>query len=492
MQAITDIPKQDRIPHPKLPARRPVPLVVDLDGTLILGDLLVESIIVLLKRSLRFVFYLPLWLLRGRAALKSEIAREMDCDVSTVLFNKPFIDHLKREKARGRRLYLATGTHESWARSVAETLGLFEGVLATSETRNVTGREKLALLEDRFGEQGFDYAGNAPADCPIWKAARHATVVNASPRIARWASRNADVEHVFPRHASGIGTYLRAFRVHQWLKNLLLFAPLIAALQFADVDAILQLCIGFLSFCLCASSVYVLNDIVDVHDDRRHPRKCRRPFAAGELSLSQGLVLIPALLGAAALLAAWLPWEFGVVLAVYYATTLAYSFKLKQVEALDVLALALLYTTRILAGGAAADITLSFWLLAFAIFIFLSLALAKRCAELVMLRERGGDKANGRGYRVADLPLLHSMGTGSGYVAALILGLYLNSAEVETGYANPQFLWVLVPLLIYWVTRVWLKTFRGEMHDDPLVFAARDPASFVMAAVFVVATGFAI
>ncbi|HZD25772.1 MAG TPA: UbiA family prenyltransferase [Alphaproteobacteria bacterium] len=474
-----------------LPARDPVPLVVDLDGTLILGDLLLESIIVLLKRSLHYALFLPLWILGGRAALKARLARSMEPDLSTVLVNHPFVEHLKKEKARGRRLFLATGTHESWARKIADSFGLFDGVLASSGDANRTGRAKLSLLRERFGATGFDYAGNAAVDYPIWQAARRATVVNAPPRVARWVARHARVEHVFPRQGAGPRTYLRAFRVHQWLKNLLLFAPLIAALHFTDLAAIGAICIGFVSFSLAASSVYILNDIVDIHDDRRHPRKCKRPFASGELPLPQGLVLIPLLLTAAAALAFFLPWKFGAVLAAYYAMTLAYSFKLKQIESVDVLVLAMLYTTRVFAGGMAAGIPLSFWLLSFAIFIFLSLALAKRYAELAMLRERGEKAASGRGYRVADLPLLHSMGTGSGYVAAFVLGLYLNTGQIEFAYSNPRVLWALVPLVIYWITRIWLKTYRGEMHDDPVVFAARDPTSLVIGALFALTILFA-
>lgn len=471
----------------KASTRDPVPLVVDLDGTLILGDLLVESVITLLKRSFHYIFILPIWLLSGRASLKAKVASKIQPDLSTVAFNWPFIEHLKKERARGRRLILATGSHESWARKVAETLGLFDDVLASDARCNRTGHEKLALLREHFRTTGFDYAGNGTTDYPIWQAARRATVVNATPRVARWAGEHATLDRVFPRKEAGLGTYLRALRVHQWLKNLLLFAPLIAALQFTDTLAIIHLCIGFLAFSFCASSVYVLNDIVDVHDDRRHPRKRNRPFAAGELSLTQGLAMIPALLGTAVVLASLLPWEFNAVLGIYYATTLAYTFKLKQLEVMDVLILALLYTTRIIAGGAAAGIPLSFWLLAFAAFTFLSLALAKRCAELVMLRERGKKTAGGRGYQVADLPLLYSMGTGSGYVAALILGLYLNSSQLESAYTNPPFLWVLVPSFLYWITRMWLKTYRGEMHDDPIVFAARDTTSLILAIIFGIA-----
>lgn len=469
-----------------------VPLVVDLDGTLIKGDLLLEALVALLKQSFSCIFLLPVWLLRGRAALKEEVARRVDIDVSTIVFNQPLLDYLKAEKARGRRLILATGSHEVWAQRIADSVGLFDEVRATTAERNCTSHEKLEVLREHLGATAFDYAGNATADYPIWQAARRAIVVNASPRVTRWTERNTTIEHHIPRSSPGLKAYIKALRPHQWLKNLLLFVPLVTAFRFTDAIALGQLGLAFVAFSLLASSVYVLNDMVDVHDDRRHPRKCRRPFAAGELSVSHGTVLIAATLGTALLITVWLPWHFAVVLGIYYAMTLAYSFKLKQLPVVDVVTLALLYTTRIVAGGAAAGIVLTFWLLIFSIFVFLSLALAKRCAELVVVRARGEPQASGRGYQVVDLPILYAMGIGSGYVAAVVLALYVNSHHVGVAYGDPRFLWALVPLLLYWIMYVWFRTYRGGMHDDPIVFAARDPVSLAVAAVGAVAVALAV
>jgi 4-hydroxybenzoate polyprenyltransferase/phosphoserine phosphatase len=459
-----------------------VPLVVDLDGTLIPSNLLLESVILLVKRSFLSMFLLLLWLMRGKAAFKAEVTRRVALDVSALPLNQPLVERLKQEKARGRRLFLATGAHESLARKIADRLGLFEEVLASDGKRNLTGHDKLAALLERFGSTGFDYAGNAVADYPIWRAARLATVVNASPRIVNWATMYANVDEVFPRCTPTLATYVRALRLHQWLKNLLLFAPLIAALRLTDVDALVRLLIGFFAFGCCASSTYLLNDITDLEDDRLHPNKRHRPFASGRLPITRGFVLIPTLLAAAALLSAFLPWHFSLVLVVYYVMTLAYTFLLKRLEAVDVVTLALLYTTRIFAGGAAAGIPISVWLLTFSIFIFLSLALAKRCAELLLMQKHGKQTSSGRGYRLADLPVLHSMGVGSGYVAAVVLALYLSSPQVAIAYTHAELLWVFMPILVYWVTRVWLKTYRAEMHDDPLVFAVRDRISLVCAA----------
>ncbi|AZO31434.1 UbiA family prenyltransferase [Mesorhizobium sp. M1B.F.Ca.ET.045.04.1.1] len=478
MQRLQAIPKADEPPHA---TKSSVPLVVDLDGTLIHSNLLVESVIALVKRSFLSILLLPLWLMGGKAAFKAQVTKRVALDLSALPFNRPLVEHLKREKARGRRLVLATGAHESLAHEIAHQLGLFEEVFASDGKRNLTSHDKLAALRDRFGTDGFDYAGNAAADFPIWRAARFATVVNASPRTVNWAFAHAHVDEVFPRRKPTLAVYVQALRLHQWLKNLLLFTPLIAALRFTDTEALVALLTGFFAFSLCASSVYLLNDIVDIEDDRRHPEKRRRPFASGRLPIAHGFVLIPALLAGSAVLSSFLPWKFGAVLAVYYAVTLAYTFFLKRLEAVDVVTLALLYTTRIFAGGAAASIPLSQWLLTFSIFIFLSLAFAKRCAELLLMQEHGKKASLGRGYLLADLQMLNSMGVGAGYVAALVLALYLSTPQVLIAYARPGLLWVFVPLLIFWVTRIWLKTCRGEMRSDPLVFAARDRVSLAFA-----------
>ncbi|WP_404402122.1 UbiA family prenyltransferase [Pelagibacterium halotolerans] len=458
-----------------------IPLVVALNGTLIRGNLLLESIILLVKRSLPTIFLLPVWLMGGKAAFKEEIARRVSLNLSGLPFNLPFIEHLRRQKARGVRLILATGTHETLARKVADELGLFDDVLAAGNGNNLTGAQKLAALQRRFGATGFDYAGNGPEDCLIWRAARHATVVDAPRRLVAWAGQNADVEHVFPRQRSPLALYLRALRVHQWLKNILLFVPLITALRFSDFAALTDLLIGFFAFSFCASSVYVVNDIIDIADDRLHPNKRNRPFASGALPITHGIAMVPLLLVASGVLCLFLPWQFAAILGVYYVATVAYTFGLKRMEAIDIVTLALLYTTRIFAGGAAAHLPISIWLLTFSIFLFLSLAIAKRYTELILMRKNGRQKSSGRGYRVSDLPMLRAMGVGTGYAAAVVLAVYLDTPHVRAAYTEPALLWVFVPILVLWLTRIWIKTGRAEMHDDPLIFAARDRVSLTFA-----------
>jgi len=477
---------------PELETVEMIPLVVDLDGTLLRSNLLHESVFALLRRSPLLLLLLPFWWYRGKAQLKHELARRVTLDVTTLPYDQDFLAYLRAQKAEGRVLVLATASNEALARRVARHLRLFDSVLASDESRNLKGEAKLAALREHFGSEGFDYAGNEMADMCLWRVARRALLVGGSDALIRSVAEEAVLEQHFPRRAPGLGTFAAALRVHQWLKNLLVFIPLIAAHRFLDVSLLLDLTVAFFAFSLCASSVYVLNDLMDLEDDRRHPRKRLRPFAAGDLSIATGCVLIVVLLTGAACLALWLPPAFIATLGVYYATTLAYSLWLKRMEVLDLLTLAMLYTIRIIGGGAAAGIPLTVWLLGFSLFVFLSLAVAKRCAELVVMRDLGRERAAGRCYRVTDLPLLYILGVGAGYVASLILVIYLTSQSVRSAYESPTLLWVFCPMLLYWITRIWLKTFRGEMHDDPVVFAARDPGSRVLAVIGGLAIWFAV
>jgi 4-hydroxybenzoate polyprenyltransferase len=268
-------------------------------------------------------------------------------------------------------------------------------------------------------------------------------------------------------------------RIHQWAKNGLIFVPLAASHRLQEAHVLGDGILAFLAFSLCASSVYLLNDMLDLAADREHHSKCNRPFASGQLSLLFGLIAAPLLIVAALLICTLLPAKFLAVLAAYYVATLAYSFGLKRVVMIDVLALAGLYTVRIVAGAAATDIPLSFWLLMFAIFIFLSLAIVKRYAELYVMRQQGKLKAKGRGYQVEDIALLQSLGTASGYLSILVLALYVNSPDISHLYHYPKLVWALVPVMLYWISRIWMQTHRGQMHDDPLVYALKDKVSLL-------------
>ena len=459
-------------------SRRDPPLFVDLDGTLVKTDLLLESLLVLLKAQPWMLFLLPLWLLRGRAFLKAQIACRAEVAADGLVYNEPLVARLRSERERGRHLVLATASHSKYANAIANHLGFFDHVLASDEVINLKGARKVEAILAHTGGSVFDYAGNEAADLPIWRKARRAIVVDAPVAITRTVRGFTETEELPGTRGSYLKLVLRAIRVHQWMKNALVFVPIIAAHRVGDLAADIKVVTAFFAFSFCASSVYLLNDLTDLRSDRLHPRKRRRPFASGELPLVHGLLLSPLLLAAGTTLAAFvLPPLFVVALATYYVAFLAYNFAAKERPVWDVVLLAALYVLRVLAGAAAVPVLASFWLLAFSMFIFLSLALAKRYSEMLTQHKLGRTEAHGRGYRTEDMPVLQSMGVGSGYMAVLVMALYINSPEIHVLYARPYALWAICPLLLFWISRVWLKTHRGEMDDDPVVFALRDRVS---------------
>ena len=457
----------------------PFPLVVDLDGTLVRTDLLVESLFALIKQNFLYLFLFPFWLVKGKAFLKRKISERVTLDVTVLPYHRELLSHLKEQFAKGRRLVLATGTDERIARQVADHLQLFDSVLASDGTTNLSGRYKRNRLVADFGEKRFDYAGNNRRDLWVWASARKAIIVNSSRRLSRRAARITEIERVFNGPGGWLKSYTRALRPHQWLKNLLVFVPLVMAHRFLEFDLFGKASLGFLAFGLCASGVYLLNDLVDLQADRHHPRKRQRPFAAGELSLFWGLISIPILLLLSLLVSLLLPRPFLGMLTIYFILNLVYSFYLKRIVLVDVIVLAGLYTLRVMAGSASVAIWPSHWLLAFSTFLFLSLALVKRYAELVVMEAETG-VAQIRGYQIIDKELLASMGCGSGYVAVLVLAIYISSGVAETHYTRSQFVWFLCPLLLYWISYVWLIAHRGRMHDDPLVFTAKDRGSQIV------------
>ncbi len=461
-----------------------IPLCVDLDGTLIRSDVLMESLLLLIKQRPWMIFVIPFWLVRGRAALKHEIARRVDLDAQTLPYQTGLVGFLKDEHTKGRTLILATAAHRKLAEGIAAHLGIFTAVLATADNVNLSGRVKRDTLVERYGEKGFDYAGNSRADLPIWAMARQAIVVNPGKGVLQGATVCCPVSHTFKDKRPHWSTYTKALRVHQWLKNLLVFVPMLMAHRMIGIHPWVDALLAFISFSLCASSVYLFNDLFDLPADRLHPRKHKRPFASGDLSIIQGLLLTPALLLAAfAIAISWLPLAFSLVLAAYYALTVSYSLWLKSVVILDAVILAGLYTLRIIGGAAAIGIGASFWLLAFSIFLFFSLALVKRYSELLTLRQRGQLTTHGRGYHVEDLVMLMGFGVASGFLAVLVSAFYINSTKVQALYIHPAVLWPVSPILLYWISRIWLITHRGGMHDDPVVFAAADKGSWVVAAI---------
>ncbi|NIJ80447.1 4-hydroxybenzoate polyprenyltransferase/phosphoserine phosphatase [Xanthomonas arboricola] len=452
-------------------------LCVDLDGTLLNSDILYESVLALLARNPLYLFLLPLWLLRGKAALKRELASRVVLPAETLPYNQQVLELLRATTQRPR--VLCTASDALLVKPIADHLGLFEQVIASDGKRNLSGRNKADVLVDAFGQGNFDYAGNGSVDLHVWEKAGGAWVVNNGATLARAAAQRTTVHAHWPAPPRA-RAWLKALRLHQWLKNLLVFVPLLTAHRFLDLESVLQSALALVAFGLCASGVYVLNDLLDLTPDRQHPRKRKRPFAAGRLPLLQGLLVAPALTVAGLLLSLACSIEFTLVLLAYYVMTLAYSLRLKRIVMIDVVLLAALYTVRIIGGAMAIGVELSFWLLAFSMFMFLSLALLKRYTELHAMLSSGKTRASGRAYSVEDLSLLQSMGAAAGYIAVMVMALYINSPESVELYRNPKLLWLVCPVLLYWVSRVWIIAHRGEMHDDPIVFAATDRVSQIV------------
>ena len=462
------------------------PLVVDLDGTLIYTDMLHESALRVFRESPLDLLSIPFWLSKGKAILKHQLAIRTEFDAASLPYNFLLIDWLKQQRVFGRKLILCTASDMSIASHIARQLDIFDEVIASDGVVNLEGTYKAQALERRFGVKGFDYVGNSEADLKVWKIARKAVVVNASDGLVQQASQLCELEKVFPSLPIGFSTWRKVLRVHQWLKNLLLFIPLIAAHQISHVNIGLSVVLAFVAFSLCASSVYIANDLLDLESDRQHPRKCYRPFASGVVPVWMGVALAPILLIASLILAAqikgiFLPW-----LVFYFLFTCAYSWGLKRLVLIDCLVLAVLYTLRIIAGAAAANMPLSFWLLAFSVFLFLSLAFVKRYAELQVQTLSGKTKLHGRGYLTSDAPLIQMLGITSGYSSVVVLALYLNSDAVLQLYRTPEFVWGAVPVMLFWVSWIWMRAHRGEMHDDPLIFAIKDKASLLAGVIFAV------
>ena len=488
-------------------------LCVDLDGTLVKSDTLVDSVLALTRQNPRALFQLPVWLAEGKAALKQHVTASVTLDVAHLPYNQPLLEFLFHQQAAGRSIFLATAANATLAERVAaHHAPLFAGVLASDATRNLAGSNKLAAFQQRFGSApdgtpGFSYIGNATPDLPVLKACSEPMVANPSRALTRGLHRaGVTPTHVFSDRVNPLKAWLRAIRLHQWAKNTLIFLPLLLAHAWhapGSAGTIVCAVLAFLSFGLCASATYILNDLLDLEADRRHPTKHRRPFAAGNLSATLGVLVIGAFLLASALLALGLPflayrnplipilpihpYAFAGWLLVYAVTTTSYSFILKRIALVDVIVLSGLYTIRILAGSAATAIPVSTWLAGFSVFFFLSLAFVKRFSELEGLRLRqaaGSAKttsqpANGRGYLVADVEQLRTFGTSAAYASVVVLTLYISALDTRL-YHHPSRLWLLVPVLLLWVSQLWLLASRDQLHDDPVVYAITDRRSLLL------------
>ena len=473
-----------------MPAGPLLPLCVDLDGTLVKSDTLLDALCQFVRRYPDQLWRLPVWLAGGRARLKMELAARAPLDVARLPYNTELLRYLQAQKRAGRALYLTTGADGALAGRVAAHLGLFDEVLASDGVTNLTSSKKLALLESRFG--AFDYVGNSTADLPLLDGARQAMLANPTRGVLIAVRiQQIPIARTFLDQRPRARTLVKAIRVHQWAKNILLLAPLLLSHKLSR-GPVLAVIAAMFCFSFMASANYLVNDMLDIESDRRHPGKRFRPFAAGDLSVSSGLGLALLLAAASLALLPWLPRAFAFWLGVYIVSTAAYSVYLKRIALVDVLVLSGLYTLRMLAGGAATGTVISPWLAGLSSFLFLSLAMVKRFSELENLRERGATATHGRGYLVADLEQIRAFGTASAYAAVLVLSLYITRPDVAGLYKHATRLWLVVPLLVYWLNRVWLLASRGELDDDPVIFAIRDRVSLAVGACVVIVAIFAL
>ena len=459
-----------------------MPLVVDLDGTLVRTDLLHESAILAVTRAPMAAMRALPALLRGEiASLKRQLAEAGPVDAGHLPLREELVAFLGEEKAKGRRLVLATAADETLARPIAARVGLFDEILASDGTRNLKGDSKRSELVARYGEKGFDYVGDGRADLPVFRSARRAVLAGPGVRLrAEVEGAGTPVSAEMPGRPTDIRTVLSAIRIRQWVKNVLVFVPLVTGQVFSS-PVLSSAVYAFFALGFLASAVYVLNDLGDLAADRQHHSKRNRPLASGRLSIRAGLFLVPLLLAGSFAFALVLPPGARILLAVYLATTTLYTLVLKRKVLVDVFTLAFLYTLRVLLGGAATGVPVSPWLLAFSVFLFLSLAFAKRASELLAMKERGHDAAAGRDWFVWDSLVVHVLGVASAYLSGLVLAIYIHSDVTKRLYVHPGWLWLLVPALLYWMSRVWVLVGRGDMDEDPIVFAARDRVTWALA-----------
>jgi 4-hydroxybenzoate polyprenyltransferase len=473
-------------PEPTVATLRP--LCVDLDGTLVKSDTLVDSLLVMLRTRPARVLALPGRLFRGKAAFKAFVSESVSLDVKHLPYNRKLLQFLQQERGQGRAIYLTTGADLALARRVADYLGIFSGVLGSDGATNLTGDRKLDGLRRRLGDGAFDYIGNATPDLPLLAHSTEPMVANPSLALRMGLrSRGIRPARAFQERSHPLKSLAKAARIHQWAKNLLIFVPLLLSHSLA-MGRLLAALLAFCCFSLAASATYIINDLLDIEADRRHASKRLRPFASGDLSAIAGLGIAAVFLLLSLAGARSLPVEFYGWLLLYLCTTFAYSTYLKRIALVDVLILSGLYTLRLLAGSAATQSHISHWLAGFSAFLFFSLAIVKRFAELENLRASSSPPKNGRGYLVADIDQLRSFGTASAFAAVVIFAIYISGKDVVALYREPRLLWLIMPFMLLWLCRIWLLASRGNLDEDPVVFALTDRMSlFIGAAVVVIA-----
>ena len=463
-----------------------IPLLVDLDGSVLSTDTLLEMLVQFIRQNPVHLILVVYWFIKGKTVLKQELAERVRIDLTRLPYRQEVLEFLTDEKKDGRRLVLFTGTWKSVAEEIFGLYPIFDSTVASTADRNLTGEVKRAVALECWGHKGFDYLGNEEKDLSVWRECRQAIVVGSND-LKEKASGIATIERHFLVDRITLRVFMKSARVHQWAKNALIFVPLFTAQQFTQASSVFNAVIAFLVFCLISSATYLINDLFDLDSDRKHETKRFRPLASGLLSISNALGIIAALGFTGLVLSiVFLPPFFSLSLFLYIALTLLYSYKLKRLQTIDVISLASLFTLRVIAGAAAIGVVVSFWLLSFSMFIFLSLALVKRVTELNKLVAKNApleEKIAGRGYYASDIAILQNLGSTSGFLAVLVFAFYINSNEVTSFYDRPEILWLICPILGYWIMRIWIMTARSEMEEDPIYFAITDRNSWLAALV---------
>lgn len=470
-------------------------LFVDLDGTLIKSDLLFECLVPIIKNYFYAIFLAPFWLLKGKAYLKDKFSDLVSINPEILPYNNNVLEYIRKEKENGSKIILATASNIKLAKSISDYLGIFDDVIASSKEENLKGKNKLnkikSYIENNNINKEFSYIGDSEADVKIFNETNIPIVVGNKNVFNKIKSKNDKTTFVDGENDFSLKKFFKMIRTYQWVKNFLIFLPLILAHKFLDVNLLLKALVAFFSFSFLASSVYIINDIMDVESDRIHPSKKNRPIASGAVKISSALKVAFILMPLSFIISIFLGKEFLFVLLTYFITTSCYSFYLKKIMLVDILILSLLYTVRMFAGGVALNIYLSPWLFMFSMFFFFSLACAKRYSELYAVRNNLQDEIKGRGYQAQDLEQIQIFGSSSGYIAILIFALYIQSDISMKLYKTPSFFWALCPIMLYWISRVWLLSHRGQMTQDPIIFALKDKVSYVVLILSIIIFGVA-
>jgi len=461
---------------------QPGPLITDLDGTLIHGDLLWEGITAILTSRPWLAFAFPIWLMGGRVNFKMRVAESYAPDPALLPYKPEVVEYCRAAVAAGRDVILASASPRVWVESVAAHLGLFTKVIASDPQKNLKGPEKLEAIRAEIGTAPFAYIGDSKADAPIWEASQEAIGSGPSSSAATILRAHPNAKALQgDDQPSRVSSAIRVLRPRQWAKNFLLFVPLLLAHQLQATGKLGDVAVGFMLFCAVASAGYIFNDLLDLQSDRNHPEKKNRPIAAGNLPVPHALLLLVAILSGTILYASvWTPPLVGLMLAIYMVATLAYSLYLKRVLLVDVILLAGLYTHRILTGGVMAEVEVSPWLLAFSAFFFLSLAFVKRYLELRRAGTTGQAKVVRRAYTPGDAGLVENMGMICGFISIVVLCLFISGSDSSALYSTPGLLWLVCPVMFYWISRIWFLAHRGEVDEDPVLFATRDPKSYLV------------